>query len=279
MAIRVEHGQVSDYARLGVLAGKATAAREAAERQAAMDRQVMQIQAQQASQAQAQAHQKEMTEFDAYMDNIRYQSSEAWELEKMELRSRHDFEMVEAKKEMDFQNQMQREQRQQQEQDMKLKALADKAPVEMGGDGYLSEDQYQAGVLKLKSGYAVPQRTGQDFREIEKDYDYYKDIVAGYRRDVDVNPRWGKKISVGVVDKKGKIVREATPAEQQHLTYAEKRLAETQKQLSPQTAQLADSLKQKLPTLNATERVSVQKIIDSGDVNKMYEVLKVLEGK
>ena len=157
--IKVEHGQVSDYARLGVLAGKATAAREAVARQEARDRQVMAIQAQAATQQRTQAHQKEMAEFDAYMDNIRYQSAEAWELEKMELRSRHDFEMGEAKREMDFQNQMQREQRQQQEMDTKLKAINEAE--------HLSPQEKEDAVVKIKTGVTIPRRTGEKVSPLE----------------------------------------------------------------------------------------------------------------
>lgn len=148
MAIRVEYGQVADYAALGVMAGEATAAREAVARQEARDRQVMAIEAQAATQARTQAHQKEMAEFGVYMDNIRYQSAEAWELEKMELRSRHDFDMVEARREMDFTNQMQREQRQQQEQDAKLKAIDE--------TDWLSVDEKKAAKFKIMTGASLP---------------------------------------------------------------------------------------------------------------------------
>jgi len=222
MAIRIEYGDVAGYAGLGVLAGKATAEREAVQRQAAMDRQVMQVQAQRASQERAQAHQKEMTEFDAYMDNIRYQSAEAWELEKMELRSRHDFEMIEAKREMDFQNQMQREMRQQQEMDAKIKAINEAE--------HLSAEERGDAILKVQTGVTIPRRTGQpidDWRE------RYMNIAAG---DIEK-----PKTSPG---------------------------------------QVAVVLKQVLPTLNAVEQDSVRKVIAGGDVNKMYEVLKILkEGK
>ncbi len=150
MGFKIQYGDIADYAGLGVLAGKATAAREAVQRQAAMDRQVMQIQAQRASQERAQAHQKEMNDFDDYMDNMRYQASEAWELEKMGLRSRHDFEMVEAKREMDFQNQMQREQRQQQEMDAKLKAINEAE--------HLSPTERKDAIIKVRTGVTIPRK-------------------------------------------------------------------------------------------------------------------------
>lgn len=118
----------------------------------------MQIQAQTATQQRAQAHQREMAEFDVYMDNIRYQSAEAWELEKMELRSRHDFEMVEASREMDFQSQMQREQRQQQEQDAKIKAIDETE--------WLSSDEKKAAKFKIMTGASLP-RAGKGVSPLE----------------------------------------------------------------------------------------------------------------
>jgi len=277
MAIRVTYGDVADYARLGVMAGQARAATEAVERQAAMDRQVMQIQAQRASQERAQEHQKQMAEFDAFLDIQKYQRAEAFELEKMELRSRHDFEMVEAKREADFQYQLQREQARKQEMEAKLKALASKAPVEMGGDGFLSREQYEDAVIKVQTGVGVPQRTGVDFRKLEQDYQYYLDTVAQYKKGHDFKRGPGQRLGVGVLDKRGKVIREATPAEQQQLAYAEKRLAETQQQLSPQASrgeiQMKDQLKKILPSLNPESQVSLQKIIDEGNPEKMRAAL------
>jgi len=75
MGIRVSHADVGTYARLGQLAGQATAAREAAARQDAINRQMMQIQAQTAAQERQLAHQKEMAEFDAYLDMHKYQAA------------------------------------------------------------------------------------------------------------------------------------------------------------------------------------------------------------
>ena len=152
MAIRIQHADVADYARLGTLAGQAKAATAAVERQAATDRQVMQIQAQRASQERAQAHQKEMAEFDAFLDTQKYQASQAWEVEKMELRSRHDFEMVEAKREADFQYQIQREQQKKQEQEAKLKAIDEQ-------EGW-SDTEKHAARFKIITGASIPRTTG-----------------------------------------------------------------------------------------------------------------------
>jgi len=233
-----------------------------------MDRQVLQVQAQAASQERAQAHQKEMADFDAYMDNLRYQSAEAWEVEKMELRSRHDFEMIEAKREMDFQNQMQREIRQQQEMDTKLKAINEAE--------YLSPTEKEDAILKVQTGYA-PKRTGVDFRKLEQDYQYYLDTTASYKRDVDVKPGFGKKMGVGVLSDKGKVLREASPAELRQLEYAERRLEETGSQLSPQISrgelQMKDQLKKMLPSLSPESQTSLRKIIDEGNPDKMRAAL------
>ncbi|MHA1409244.1 MAG: PT domain-containing protein [Candidatus Odinarchaeia archaeon] len=230
MAIRVEHGQVRDYAALGKLAGEATAAREQAARQAALDRQILSIQAQQAAQQRQYAQQKELREFDAFLNMEKLKRAEAFELHKMEQRSLHDFKMVEARREADFQNQMQREQRQQQELDAKLKALAEKAPVEMGGDGFLTAEQYQDAVMKVQTGYAIKRPTiekPRTFRDIEADYDYYLDIVQQYQRDYpDVQKGLGKRKGTALLDKKGKFLREATPAEEAQLVYAETKLKE-----------------------------------------------------
>ena len=152
MAIRIQHGDVADYARLGVMAGQAKAATAAVERQDIMDRQVMQLQAQAASQVRAQEHQKEMREFDSFLDMQKYMAAESFELEKMELRSRHDFEMIEAKREADFVYNMEREQRQKQEMETKLKAI-NEAP------GW-SEQEKEDARIKLTTGVSRP-RTGQ----------------------------------------------------------------------------------------------------------------------
>jgi len=279
MGIRVEHGQVSDYAALGVLAGEATAAREAAVRQDAMNRQAMQIEAQQAAQERQYAQQKEMAEFDAYLDIHKYQAAQAWEVEKMELRSRHDFDMVEAAREAKFQNQLMQEQRQQQELDTKLKSLAEKAPVEMGGDGYLTAEDYQDAVMRVK-GLPVPKRTGVDFRQLEQDVQYYFDTISRYKKGHDFKLGPGQRLGVGVLDKEGKVTREATPEEKQQLAYAERRLAETQQQLSPGIAREKQSnitdLKSMFSKFDKDTQRQILDVIQRGDPSEIREALEVL---
>jgi len=272
MAIRVSHGDIRDYAALGVLAGKATAAREAAARQDVINRQMMQIQAQQVAQERQYAQQKEMAEFNAFMDMQKYQAAEAWELEKLQLRSRHDFDMAETAREAKFQYQLMQEQKQQQELDNKLKALAEKAPVEMGGDGYLTAQEYQDAVMKVK-GLPTPKRTGVDFRQLEQDTQYYLDIISRYKKEHDFKWGPGQRLGVGVVDKKGKVTREATPEEEAQLKYAERRLAETQQRLGVATGGGV------APVLSPESRASLQKILEEGNPDKMKLALSRLLGR
>jgi len=244
MAIRVTYGDVADYARLGVMAGQARAATEAVERQAAMDRQVMQIQAQRASQERAQEHQKQMAEFDAFLDTQKYQRAEAFELEKMELRSRHDFEMVEAKREADFQYQLQREQARKQEMEAKLKALASKAPVEMGGDGFLSAEQYRAGYLKITTGASIPKVS--------------EDWMGNYMRGVvsPVPPTPAKLRAAGKL-----------PALDPRVEAARAKAAEAEravagpKALGPETAKKVEEIIEKIPTLDPVEQAEMWEVL------------------
>jgi len=272
MAIRVQYGDVKDYAALGVLAGKATAAREAAARQDVMNRQMMQIQAQAAAQARQYEHQKEMAEFDAYMNTEKLKRAEAFELYKMEQRSLHDFDMVEAKRVALFQNQLQQDLRKQQEIDAKLETLAKKAPVEMGGDGYLSAQEYQDAVMKVQ-GIPTPKRAGADFRQLEQDTQYYLDIISRYKKEHDFKWGPGQRLGTAVLDKNGNVVREATPAEKAQLEYAERRLAETQQRLSPQAGQGTS------PVLSPESRASLQKILEEGNPDKMKLALSRLLGR
>lgn len=84
MAIRVEHGRIADVGRLATLAGQSIAAQKEIEYSRAMARQLQQME-----------HEKEMTVFRAQLDLQASMRSQQWELEKMEIRSRVDFEREE----------------------------------------------------------------------------------------------------------------------------------------------------------------------------------------
>lgn len=104
MAITVQHGKVSDVARLGQLAGEASAARTEEARQ---DRlmEVAQNEAFRQQQSNADLAQRQYEfdkglELNQYQIDLKFESqkrAQAWELEKMETRSRLDFEQEESK--------------------------------------------------------------------------------------------------------------------------------------------------------------------------------------
>jgi len=243
MAIRVEHGQVSDYARLGVLAGKATAAREQVARQDAINRQVMQIQAQAAAQKRQYAQQTEMAEFDAYMNNMRYQSAEAWELEKMELRSRHDFEM--------FQNQMQREIKQQQELDFKLKAI-DEAE-------HLSEEEKANARIKIQTGVTIPRRTGQPVNWMQEEIRSAIGQTPSEQRAAGEAP---------ALDPAVQAARERATREAE--------VALGQKALSAETERKSKELRTILPDLDSTTSVELKSILERGNPVEIDKARRLL---
>jgi len=84
MAIEVRHTDIGDIARLGVLAGKSVAAQKEIEYARTVARE-----------AQRMAHEKEMAIFRAQLDIEAAKRSHQWEFEKMEIRSRLDFEREE----------------------------------------------------------------------------------------------------------------------------------------------------------------------------------------
>jgi len=154
----------------------------------------------------------------------------------------------------------------------------------MGGDGYLTAEQYQDAVLKVQTGYA-PKRTGTDFRKLEQDAQYYLDIISQYKKGHDFKWGPGQRLGVGVLSKEGKVTREATPEEKQQLAYAEKRLAETQQQLSPRSVErsrgiikMTEQLKGVLPSLNPESQASLRKILDEGNPEKIEAAYRRIRG-
>ncbi len=251
MAIKLTYGDVSDYAKLGVLAGKAKAETTSMQLQAAADRQVMQINAQRASQVQAQAHQKEMQEFDSYMNNIRYQSSEAWELEKMELSSRHDFEMIESKREMDFMSGLQQEQKQKQEMEVKLKAIQDAE--------HLSDREKELATLKLQTGVSVrPDRVAGK-----------ESLIAGWfadakQRELEKTRRTGEEF---VNTNVPKDIAEA------------RKVADRTKDLRAETGKKAKEIEAILPKLSEEEQIDLRRVIASKDPVEIDKARRLLESE
>jgi len=84
MAIEIKHTDVGTIAKLGLLAGQSVAAQKEIERTQALARQARQIE-----------HERKMTAFRAEIDLQAAMRSQQWEVEKMEIRSRLDFEREE----------------------------------------------------------------------------------------------------------------------------------------------------------------------------------------
>lgn len=244
MAIKLTYGDVSGYAKLGVLAGKAKADTTAMQLQAAADRQVMDISARNVAQGRQQQHQKEMQEFDAYMDNIRYQSGEAWELEKMELRSRHDFDMLEARREADFMSDMQREQRQKQEMDVKLKAIREAE--------HLSDREKEIATLRVQTGVGIqadrPAGKGSALAEAYASIQRTGQPIPGY-----VSPIKNPEV-------------ETARAE-----------ADRTKDLRAETTKKAKEIEAVLSKLSKDEQTELRAIIAEGNPTKIDKARRLLE--
>lgn len=84
MPIKIQHGTVESIAKLGLLAGQSVAAQREIERAQDIKERAMQI-----------AHDEQMFKFRAQLDLQAAMRSQEWEMEKMEVRSRLDFERSE----------------------------------------------------------------------------------------------------------------------------------------------------------------------------------------
>lgn len=84
MGIEVQHGTVESIAKLGLLAGESVAAQREIKRTQVVARQAQQIE-----------HEEKMAAFRAQLDLQASMRSQQWEMEKMEIRSRMDFEREE----------------------------------------------------------------------------------------------------------------------------------------------------------------------------------------
>jgi len=127
MAIRVEYTPVRALGELAQAAGQAQAQEAAAARAQQLQLQSMQSQAAMQRQLAAQQHQREMEDFKAFLALESEKRARAWQLEKIEMASRHDFDMLEKRKEMYWAQDLQQRLIKEQETLQKLKALDDAA--------------------------------------------------------------------------------------------------------------------------------------------------------
>ena len=96
--IRVGYEDVNSIGKLAQLAGEAQVQEREAQRTQALADRAAQMQ-----------NQKEMMQFQAQLNAEAQKRAMSWELEKMELSSRHDFEMQEQRRQMEFEVNLQKE--------------------------------------------------------------------------------------------------------------------------------------------------------------------------
>jgi hypothetical protein len=98
-------------------------------------------------------------------------------------------------------------------------------------------------------------------RELESDYDYYAGIVSAYKENVNVKG-WSKGVvPLGVLDKEGNAIREATPAEEIQYKYAKQRLLE-----SPITKAFTPEVTQSEPSVNGVP------VLPASETNKVLDL-------
>jgi len=161
-----------------------------------------------------------------------------------------------------FQNQLMQEQRQQQELDAKLKALAEKAPVEMGGDGYLTAQQYQDAVMKVK-GLPTPKRTGQPINWMGE---AVRAAMGERTLPKDLSPEQRDRITAINAAKNPEAVAAREKAEREAARRANLEV-------------FTKKIQEELPNMNSAEQVTVREILAEGDLGKIAEVYKTLIGE
>jgi hypothetical protein len=108
---------------LGIQAGQAQAQREAADRSQQVTLQMMQNAAAQRRLETEIQSRKELAEFNSWLSTESQKRAMAWEQEKLELSARHDFDMLQATKEVNFETELQKGIKEKQERERKLEAL------------------------------------------------------------------------------------------------------------------------------------------------------------
>lgn len=158
MAIKVQpKGMAGLYSRLGALAGQAEAARRAEENLRRMEMQLSQ-----------QEHAREMATFNAQLRLQTEQRARMWELEKMDMRSRVDFE----REEKNRQRKLDDRQAQTDALDRALK------------DGIINEQDYNQAYLQVTTGvpmYTQAQITGRAADRPEKPEFGRTDVTAAIK--------------------------------------------------------------------------------------------------
>ncbi len=147
MAIRIQHGDVADFAKLGLLAGRAQASVRREQQEFQLTSQLLQQQAAADRQRIALESQREMQEFSAFIGKQSAMRSQAWDLEKIETRARNEFELKEQANAAEFQSKEMTRIRREQETEQKI-ASVHKARESRD----ITEEQANGAILTLQTG-------------------------------------------------------------------------------------------------------------------------------
>lgn len=186
MAITVQHGSPKDYAALGQMAGRAEGAR--LERQAglSLEMQRRQLDAASASQIREQSFRqleraedrqfdRDRMQFDKWLSLENYKRQRAFEIEKLEMVQRHDLEMNEMARQVQWEQSLQKTLQKQAEQEMKLKQL-EKAKSRLTEEEY--ERAYTGLMLDLNPSEIFGPVKSENIQRLEDQFKYYMDIVG-----------------------------------------------------------------------------------------------------
>jgi len=102
-----------------------------------------------------------------------------------------------------------------------------------------------------------PVDSQKEIRQVEADYDYYSTIISNFAEDVDVSWLPTGNVDLAILDKKGKPLREANPAEKILYNYAKQRLAKNQITLMSQK-QKPPVVKEEKPSKKVSKKKTVK---------------------
>lgn len=181
MGIRIQHGDLGALADLARLAGEAKASQRQADRSHQAMMQAQRLQAQQAADIRRGELQQEMAVFDEEMKANARMQAQSWELEKMAIRSRMDFEQQERRRIMEDE-----------EKQSKIKAL------EHAFDrGQITESELSRNILSVQLGHSFREdRASTKGGAIE---DIYRSLISqetGNQPSVDASSSPGQMIEV-----------------------------------------------------------------------------------
>lgn len=246
MAFRFQYGTKA-VAEAGLAAGQAMAAREEYEQQMARDRQAMAIAAQAASQRRSQEHAIEMTEFRDMLGQEAEKRAQAWELEKMQIRSEGALRREQEEEDFYSQRQLARRAEEEDKLNAKLKAIDD--------SDILSDRQKAQMKLQVQTGIRLSESTNPLAAFMQGGVANASPEVVKHMREI------GKKEQV-IASKPAEAAQKLQPSEE----------------MDVDTKVKFNYLKSSLLSrdLNSAEKKTVQKTLVGGDPDKiaaLYETV------